>query len=60
MAKTPAKDKKVDTPKKEAVPVVPMVTYSLEEINKVMNYLGSRPYAEVAGLVQIMQSGKSS
>lgn len=42
------------------VPMAPTITYDMAEINKVMNYLGNRPYVEVAGLIQIMQSGKSS
>ena len=48
------------TAKTEAIPMPPMVTYTVEDINQVMNYLGNRPYMEVAGLIQIMQSGKSS
>lgn len=59
---------KNDTPEKvnteagveASVPMPPSVTYPIEEINKVVNYLGSRPYAEVVDLIRIMQSGKSS
>jgi len=60
------KDKKIEDKgvtgpaKTEAIPMAPTITYDMAEINKVMNYLGNRPYVEVAGLIQIMQSGKSS
>ena len=72
MAKAQAKDKTIaalkelkkevskDKPKKEAVQAAPSVTYTLEQINKVMNYLGNRPYIEVADIIQVLQSGKSS
>ena len=47
MAKTPEKAAPVET-----------VTYTTEQANKILDYLGSRPYKEVAQLVQILQSGK--
>jgi len=57
---TAAKNDKNDKKEDPNVPMPPSVTYSVEDINQVMNYLGNRPYVEVAGLIQIMQSGKSS
>lgn len=54
------KEDKGITAKTEAIPIVPTVTYTVDDINKVMQYLGTRPYNEVAGLIQLMQTGKSS
>ena len=45
------------TPVVKEVPVE-TITYPTAEVNKVLNYLGSRPYTEVAGLIAIMQAGK--
>lgn len=44
--------------KKPEAPKVETVSYPVTEINKVLDYIGSRPFKEVAGLVQILQSGK--
>jgi hypothetical protein len=37
---------------------VEKVTYPTESINKVLTYLGDRPYKEVAQLIHILQSGE--
>ncbi len=35
------------------------LTYKVEDINKVLNYLGNKPYVEVAALIQVLQSGET-
>ena len=31
--------------------------YKVEDINKVLNYLGNKPFIEVSVLIQILQNG---
>lgn len=47
-------------PKKEESKMlkVEKISYATEDINKVLNYLGSRPFNEVLVLIQILQSGE--
>ena len=54
MAKSNAKTKT----KAPEAPAVETIMYTTESINKVLAYLGTRPYQEVAGIVQVMQTGQ--
>jgi hypothetical protein len=49
------KEKVVETPQAEA-PQVEMVKLPLEVVNKVLSYLGSKPYVESADLIVAIKS----